>query len=176
MATLTPVEHDPFATTPMQGGGKLTPVDHDPFADAAHQQARAYINEHPELQHGFANSMAGKAVQGMTFGWGDELMAGAGAARDWMRGKGDIKELYALHQAMQDEQLKDASKTTGGWELPQRWQVVSSLAWARRKLALLLCVPAKVLWLALALALLRALVMALYLALVWTTKTRLAGL
>lgn len=115
MATLTPVEHDPFATTPMQGGGKLTPVDHDPFADAAHQQARAYINEHPELQHGFANSMAGKAVQGMTFGWGDELMAGAGAARDWMRGKGDIKELYALHQAMQDEQLKDASKTTGGW-------------------------------------------------------------
>lgn len=112
MANFTPVDHDPF-------GSSFTPVDHDPFADdqrdAAHKQARAWLDAHPEAQHGFANNMLAQGVQGATLGWGDEMRAGLAAARDYVKhpGSKSIKEYYNLEKAMQDEQLKDAQKNTG---------------------------------------------------------------
>jgi hypothetical protein len=83
--------------------------------DPAHRQAREWIDSHPEARHGFANSMAGKLVQGMTMGWGDEALAAAAATRDALKHGKNWTESYNLEKAMQDEQLNDATRTTGGW-------------------------------------------------------------
>jgi len=82
--------------------------------DAAHNQARAWLDAHPEAQHGYGNSLARKAVQGMTLGWGDEALAGIGAVRDYFKhGQKSLGDYYNLEKALQDEQLKDASRKTG---------------------------------------------------------------
>jgi hypothetical protein len=99
------------AATPATSTNKYT----DGSLDPAHQQARAYLDAHPEARHGFGSSIAGKAVQGMTLGWGDEALAGVASVRDSLKHGGMPWDYYEREKAMQDEQLKDATATTGGY-------------------------------------------------------------
>lgn len=95
-----------------------------PQLDAAHQQARDYLNAHPEARPGKGISLLNKVGQGVTMGWGDEAAAGlkaaAGAVGDAVRGFGNpnsggpgFSKRYELEKAMQDELLKDAADKTG---------------------------------------------------------------
>lgn len=83
--------------------------------DAAHAQARAWLNQHPDYKPGFASGLAIKAGQGASMGWIDDAVAGAAAVRDKFSHGGDLAQNYTLEKAMQDEILKDAGKQTGGW-------------------------------------------------------------
>lgn len=64
MPTLTPVDHDPFASGP-PAGMKLTPVDHDPFDPAALAQSAAQAFRMPgpaaEAQDGRAFNLTAEA-------------------------------------------------------------------------------------------------------------------
>lgn len=95
---------------------KAPVVDSIDQRDAAHQQARDWLDAHPNARHGYANNLLAQGVQGATLGWGDEARAAIGAARDVIKdpfGRRGFSDYYNLEKAMQDEQLKDASKSTG---------------------------------------------------------------
>lgn len=95
---------------------KAPVVDSIEQRDAAHQQARDWLDAHPNARHGYANNLLAQGVQGATLGWGDEARAAIGAARDVIKdpfGRRGFFDYYDLEKAMQDEQLKDASKSTG---------------------------------------------------------------
>jgi hypothetical protein len=82
--------------------------------DAAHQQARDWLDANPSARHGMANNLLAKGVQGATLGWADEARAGIGAVRDYFKhGQKSLGEYYDLEKAMQDEQMKDATRNTG---------------------------------------------------------------
>jgi hypothetical protein len=107
-----------------QGASPLpnAPARPDPYAglDDAHHQARQFLDTHPDAQPGVLSSMANKAGQGFTFGWGDEaaagIRAGLGAIKDTVTGDGPgLSKRYELEKAMQDELLRRASDKTGGW-------------------------------------------------------------
>ena len=91
-------------------------VDSIEQRDAAHQQARDWLDAHPNARHGYANNLLAQGVQGATLGWADEARAAIGAARDVVKdpfGRRGFSDYYDLEKAMQDQQLKDASKSTG---------------------------------------------------------------
>lgn len=95
---------------------KAPAVDSIEQRDAAHQQARDWLDAHPNARHGYANNLLAQGVQGATLGWGDEARAAIGAARDVIKdpfGRRGFSDYYNLEKAMQDEQLNDASKSTG---------------------------------------------------------------
>ena len=95
---------------------KAPAVDNVEQRDAAHQQARDWLDANPSARHSYANNLLAQGVQGATLGWGDEARAAIGAARDVIKnpfGNRGFNDYYNLEKAMQDEQLKDASKSTG---------------------------------------------------------------
>ena len=84
--------------------------------DAAHTQARNWLDANPSARHSYANNLLAQGVQGATLGWADDARAAIGAARDVVKnpfGNRDFSDYYNLEKAMQDEQLKDAQKSTG---------------------------------------------------------------
>jgi len=84
--------------------------------DAAHQQARDWLDAHPNARHGYANNLLAQGVQGATLGWADDARAALGAARDVVKnplGERSFSDYYTLEKAMQDEQLAEARKATG---------------------------------------------------------------
>lgn len=92
------------------------PATHAPPAvDAAHQQARDYLDAHPEAQPGWVSSMANKVGHGATLGFADNIASGLLAVRDYVKHGGDrsLGDYYRLEQAMQDELMKRATEKTG---------------------------------------------------------------
>jgi len=100
-----------------EGSAPQTQAASDHYADLppAQREAAIWLDQHPEAQHGFANNLAGKFTQGASMGWFDEALAGLGAGRDYLRGKGNFGDLYDKHYGMQQEQLRRATENTGGW-------------------------------------------------------------
>ena len=95
---------------------KAPAVDNIEQRDAAHQQARDWLDANPSARHSYANNLLAQGVQGATLGWADDARAAIGAARDVVKnpfGNRDFSDYYNLEKAMQDEQLKDAQKSTG---------------------------------------------------------------
>lgn len=95
---------------------KAPVVDNIEQRDAAHQQARDWLDSHPNARHGYANNLLAQGLQGATLGWADDARAALGAARDVAKnpfGSRGFSDYYSLEKAMQDEQLKDAQKSTG---------------------------------------------------------------
>jgi hypothetical protein len=93
---------------------KAPAVENVEQRDAAHQQARDWLDANPSARHSYANNLLAQGVQGATLGWADEARAGLGAVRDYFKhGNKSLGEYYDLEKAMQDEQLKDAQKSTG---------------------------------------------------------------
>lgn len=93
---------------------KAPAVENIEKRDAAHQQARDWLDANPSARHGMANNLLAKGLQGATLGWADEARAGIGAVRDYLKhGNKSLGEYYDLEKAMQDEQMKDATRNTG---------------------------------------------------------------
>lgn len=95
---------------------KAPAVENVEQRDAAHQQARDWLDAHPNARHGYANNLLAQGVQGATLGWADDARAALGAARDVVKnplGERSFSDYYTLEKAMQDEQLAEARKATG---------------------------------------------------------------
>lgn len=95
---------------------KVPVVDTVEQRDAAHQQARDWLDANPSQRHGYASNLTAQALQGASLGWADDARAALGAARDLFKnptGSRGFSDYYQLEKAMQDEQLKEAQKSTG---------------------------------------------------------------
>jgi hypothetical protein len=95
---------------------KVPVVDTVEQRDAAHQQARDWLDANPSQRHSYASNLTAQALQGASLGWADDARAALGAARDLFKnptGSRGFSDYYQLEKAMQDEQLKEAQKSTG---------------------------------------------------------------
>jgi hypothetical protein len=135
MASLTPVDFDPFAVT--DGGGgvtraqvpagvtqvtvtpqnglRLTPVDHDPFNDDKYKAAA--VAERDALKAQGIDTGAGytrRLAQGATMGLADEIIAGLTTPLEMVRqGTFDPREGYNYAKARENLLLEDSRNQTG---------------------------------------------------------------
>lgn len=103
-------------TTPTSSGATPPPgfqVRSAPVEQTPREKAAAYLDQHPEAGPGVLSSLANKAGQGFTFGWGDEIASGLLALKDTVKHGGSLKDNYELEHAMQEEMLDRAGKKTG---------------------------------------------------------------
>ena len=62
----------------------------------------------PSMMGNTADNLSRNLLQGLTFGYGDEMEAGAYAAEDWLRGKGSFNDAY-------NRNLADVRGSMGQW-------------------------------------------------------------
>lgn len=135
MASLTPVDFDPFAVTDggggvtraqvpagvtqvtvtPQNGPRLVPVDHDPFNDDKYKAAA--VSERDALRAQGIDTGAGytrRLAQGATMGLADEIIAGLTTPLEMIRqGTFDPREGYNYAKARENLLLEDSRQQTG---------------------------------------------------------------
>lgn len=142
MASLTPVDHDPFAPVADTGsgplvvtvapnrrmGGKLVAVDHDPFAGAPASLPSVPVAENEaDVQRLEAEQAAASAPsrgrsgllgawQGATFNFGDEIASGINAGIDYVTGQAPdgIGAAYDSRLADARRQMQEAERANPG--------------------------------------------------------------